>query len=97
MVIEREVKIVQLETEPKRVVDAETETKGIDTGATKVDAYCLRERRPAHLICINRGRNVSANEKKNISKAVKRSPATTTTTTTTRRRRRRTKKKKQQF
>ena len=73
--------IVQLETEPKRVVDAEMETKGIDTGATKVDAYCLRERRPAHLICINRGRKVSANEKRIIYKAVKRSPATATTTT----------------
>ena len=71
--------IVQLETEPKRVVDAETETKGIDTGATKVDAYCLRERRPAHLICINRGRNVSANKKRSIYKGVKGLPATATT------------------
>ena len=77
--------IVQLETEPKRVVDAEMETKGIDTGATKVDVYCLRERRPAHLICINRGRNVSANEKRSIYKVVKRSPGTTKETKGTKR------------
>ena len=38
-----------------------------------------RERRPAHLICINRGTNVSVNEKRSIYKAVKRSPATATT------------------